>query len=79
MPRPDRRYSDHWKRPIDTESLTRLPSDTVWKMAERNLQRLTAAWEGGMTELEREYRARWVLAMVRELKSRYLQQTFEWR
>lgn len=73
-----KRKGKHWvgrtfNQPQTIEDVHKIETEVLWGMADRNLTRMALAWEGGMSESEREYRARLVQVIVRELRERSYQ------
>lgn len=53
--------------------LTKFATTDLWDMLETNLRRLTAAWEGSMSQRDQDQRVRLCVAITKEVRSRGLQ------
>ena len=51
----------------------KIRTDDLWDMLETNLQRLTTAWDGGMSQRDREQRLRLCSAITKEIRMRGVQ------
>ena len=59
------------------KDINTLASSVLWEMLDRNLIRMTLAWEGGMSQREQENRLRLCMTISRELRDRSQQLTLD--
>lgn len=60
-----------WKE--TAEDVAKIRTDDLWDMLEANLQRLTTAWDSGMSQRDREGRLRLCAAITKEIRMRGIQ------